>query len=117
MKYFFVSWDCNGFEYIRDITSEHPDNWARKHLFETIKHNKVPSDNGLGEVPAVLLRARMNPHRNYEVYVFTSDDAIEEEDVRAWAEQDPQGAADWIRKNHSTKLFGSSSPNKKPVIV
>ena len=117
MKYFIVSWDCNGFECIEDITAEHPDTWAKAHLFDTIKNVKPPEASPImHQISAMLLRARFNSQRNYEIYVFTAQDSVDEESVREWALTQPQAAADWIRLNHTTKLFGSSRSNK-PVIV
>ena len=117
MKYFIVSWDCNGFECIEDITAEHPDEWAKTNLFNTIKNPTTPVVSPLmHQVSAMMMRARFNSQRNYEIYVFTAQDSVDKESVREWAETQPQAAADWIRLNHTTKLFGSSRSNN-PVIV
>lgn len=54
-------------------------------------------------IQMILLRARVNSHRNYEIYSFTSIN-LTEKDIRFWFADTPQEAANWIRKN-GEKLF------------
>jgi hypothetical protein len=115
MRYYIVSWDCLGVEFLDDITRYHPDNWAKAHLLESIKTGKMPDCNYPNLFP-ITMRARFNGHRHYEIYVFTSEDDIDEEAIRAWFETDPQGFADWVRENHSLKIW-DERVTKKPAIV
>ena len=117
MRYYFVSWDCNGVEFFKDISADHPDRWAEKNLFASIKDSKVVDQPMSVPVQAILMRARFNPQRHYEVYVFTSEDDLSEGDIRYWFTADPQGFADWVRDNHTQKLWGDRAPRKKPAIV
>lgn len=116
MKYYIVSWDNLGVEYFEDITKHHPDNWAKGHLFDSIKQSKVVRE-GLGfNLNALLLRAKMNHHRHYEIYVFSSDDAIESSDIQKWFEQDPQAFANWVRENHSLELYNDRKKTKDVIV-
>ena len=117
MRWYFVSWDCNGVEYFRDITADHPDQWAERNLLTSIKQGKKVEEPLSVPVNALMLRARMNSQRHYEIYVFTSEDDVNEEDIREWFTSDPQGFADWVRVNHTQKLWGNRAPRKKPAIV
>ena len=115
MRYWLVSWDNLGVEFLDDITRYHPDNWARANLFNAIKENKLPDCN-YPNLFAITMRARANSQRHYEIYVFTSEDEIEEEDILDWARKDPQSFADWVREHHTVKIWDDRAKTK-PVIV
>ena len=70
-RYYIVSWDCEGVEFFQEITEHHPDNWAKNHLFDSIKQSKKVSKPIGFNLTALTLRAQMNHQRNYEIYVFT----------------------------------------------
>ena len=118
MRYWLVSWDCHGVEFLEEITEHHPDNWAKQHLFECIKNSKV-TEKQLGfNLTALKLRAQFNPQRHYEIYVFTSDSSIGSTEISEWFTLDPQGFADWVRENHNYKIWDDRArSDKKPVIV
>lgn len=116
MRYWIVSWDCNGVEFLDEITEHHPDNWAKQHLFDSIKQSKKVEKGFSFNLTALKMRAQMNSHRHYEIYVFTSDDEIERSDIEAWFNTEPQGFADWVRTNHSYKIW-DDRVKTKPVIV
>jgi hypothetical protein len=115
MRYYIVSWDCEGVEFLDEITEYHPDNWAKKNLFQSIKDSKKIDCNYPNLFP-ITMRARFNGHRHYEIYVFTSEDDIGEEAIREWSDTDPQGFANWVREHHTQKLWDDRA-KKKPVIV
>jgi hypothetical protein len=116
MRYYMVSWDCEGVEFFEEITEHHPDNWAKNHLFDSIKASKTVG-KGLGfHLMNLKLRAQANTHRHYEIYVFTSDEDIDAQRSVQWFENEPQGFADWVRVNHSYKIWDDRA-TKKPAIV
>jgi hypothetical protein len=45
----------------------------------------------------MLLRARVNGQRHYELYAIDCQDAISKEDIAQMFEDDPQAAADLFR--------------------
>ena len=116
MKYWIVSWDCQGVEFLKEITEDHPDNWAKQHLFDSIKASKRVEKPLSFSLTGLKMRAMANSQRHYEIYVFTSDDDIDEEDLRAWFEDDAQGFADWVRVNHSYKVYDNRA-EERPKIV
>ena len=118
MRYWIVSWDCHGVEFLEEVTEHHPDNWAKQHLFECIKNSKV-TEKQLGfNLTALKLRAQFNPQRHYEIYVFTSDSSIGSTEISEWFTLDPQGFADWVRENHNYKIWDDRArSDKKPAIV
>ncbi len=116
MRYYLVSWDSEGVEFFEEITEHHPDNWAKQHLFDSIKESKKVEKNFSFSIQHMVMRAQMNSHRHYEIYVFTATDDIGPEDIKHWFISDPQSFADWVRKNHSYKIFDDRR-QKQPVIV
>ncbi len=116
MRYWIVSWDCEGVEFLQEITDHHPENWAKNHLFDSIKQSRKVEKPLSFNLAALKLRAQFNTHRHYEIYVFTSDPSIGAEEIRAWFESDPQSFADWVRANHSYQIW-NDRVKKMPVIV
>jgi hypothetical protein len=116
MRYYLVSWDCNGVEFFEDITDHHPDNWAKDHLFDSIKGGKLVEKKLSFSIQALKLRAQFNSHRHYEIYVFSSDDNILPEEIKQWFTDDPQSFADWVRKNHSYCIWDDRATNKAAII-
>ena len=115
-RYYIVSWDCNGVEFLEEITEHHPDNWAKNHLFDSIKASKKVQKPMGFSLQSLILRAQMNTQRFYEIYVFTSDESMDKNDILAWALDQPQIFADWVREHHSYKVY-SNRRTEKPVIV
>ena len=88
---FVVVWDNTGLEYIGDITlDEQQRTWAAL-KGEELRYT-IPNLNHL------MLRARYNMQRHYEIYVVTATDGITADDIQAMFEAAPQQAADTIRR-------------------
>jgi hypothetical protein len=62
----------------------------------------------------IMMRARYNSQRHYEVYLITADDEISDSDIREMFESDPQSSAETIRRI-GVKLF-DDRPTQKQVI-
>jgi len=86
---FAIMWDCHGLEACARI----PD--PADTTFALLKGDKPP-------VPPNIehwrLRARFNTHRHYEIYVITASPGIDEDDIVKMFENNPQAAADTIRR-------------------
>jgi len=62
----------------------------------------------------MLMRARVNSQRNYEIYSMTVENGISEEDVIDWFKSNPQNAVDLIRsRGREIYRLGNTA---KPVI-
>lgn len=89
--HFLVMWDNTGLEYVGDITlDEQQRTWAAL-KGEELKYT-IPNLNHL------MLRARYNTQRHYEIYIVTATDGITAEDIREMFEANPQMSADTIRR-------------------
>jgi hypothetical protein len=95
---FLISWDCTGLEAVINITDyEKETTWA------TLKNEDPPVKLG-SIVNHLMLRARANSQRHYEIYTMTAVDGISDEDIRAMFDSDPQGSAELIR-DRGNKIY------------
>lgn len=64
-----------------------------------ILNNEDPVRNPVNTIiQNMLLRARYNSHRHYELYAIKADDGITDKNIEAMFETDPQGSAELIRR-------------------
>jgi hypothetical protein len=95
---FLVSWNCQGLEAVINITDyEKETTWA------TLKNEDPPVKLG-SMVNHLMLRARANSQRHYEIYTMNVEEGISDEDIRGMFESDPQGSADLIR-DRGNKIY------------
>jgi hypothetical protein len=88
---FIVVWDNTGLEYVGNITlDEQQRTWAAL-KGEKLKYT-IPNLHHL------MLRARYNSQRHYEIYVVSATDGITADDIRDMFEVNPQVSADTIRR-------------------
>jgi hypothetical protein len=87
---FVIMWDCNGLEYVGDITAEQ----GRK-TWAALQGQEY---RGMPNLLHMRLRAQANHQRNYEIYFVDAVEGITEEDICNMFESDPQTAADTIRR-------------------
>jgi hypothetical protein len=102
---FLVMWCNEGLETLINITKNEQENIIAVLKDEPIQHTNP--------IQYMILRARYNHQRHYEIYVFDSE--LDEEDIRSMFESSPQVIVDAIREvGH--KLY-SDRVTKKPAIV
>lgn len=91
---YVVSWDQLGMEALVNVTElERQKTWA------ILSSAAATGYNNLGSiVNQLILRARYNPQRHYEIYSFSVQEGIEEQDIQQMFNDSPQHAADTIRR-------------------
>ena len=89
---FLVMWDCNGLEVVVDITE---DEQAR--VWAALKGQEMPRSR-LPNLNYLMLRARYNSQRNYEIYIVEATEGITAKDIEDMFENSPQAGADAIRR-------------------
>ena len=100
-------WDCNGLEYVGDVTAEQgAKTWA------TLKGEEY---QGMPNILHMRLRAQLNHQRNYEIYFVNAVEGITTDDIRSMFEASPQTAADTIRRIGD--CFYSNRATQAAVIV
>ena len=105
---FVVSWDMLGLDSCVNISDIN--GYA---VWAVLKNERPPSVRSI--VNGILLRARYNSQRHYEVYTFTADEGIEENDIREMFENDPNGSAELIRSRG--KCLYSDRLNPKEMLI
>ena len=93
---FLFAWDCNGIESIIAITEY--ENIEKQNLFNRLAGRPL-EHNPLGDIiNRLILRARFNSHRHYEIYSIDCDRSFTLNQWRdQWADY-PQATADLVRK-------------------
>lgn len=106
---FLVVWCSEGIEFVEDITDRDAlVTWA---LLKGEKPPKLPAP-----INHILLRARLNSHRFYEIYSVTAVDGIDKDDILKMFEQSPQTAAETIRQLGS-KIYSDRRETNRAVIT
>jgi len=113
---FVAMWDMTGLECLINVTQiekEH-EQWEKENIFRILKDQ----DNTLkpAHVPLemMIMRARVNSQRCYEIYAFDSE--LAEQDIREIFEDSPQVMVDAIR-NIGHKFYSDRANKKQQVIV
>lgn len=86
---FLFMWDMYGLEFCQDITAI-----EKRNMIKALKGERLERPFNLN---ALLMRARINSQRNYEIYTMTVEQGISENDVIDWFKSDPQEAVNQIR--------------------
>lgn len=103
-KKFIAYWDSLGFECIIDIGKIEKENLV------AIMSNK-PETNLDTMLRNMILRARFNPQRFPQIWMFNSN--VDQKTLWQAAEETPQAIADLI-KQHGTKVYGDQ-PQKAVI--
>lgn len=87
---FLLSWDMQGLESCINITEI-----EKEATWNALQDQPTPKLSHI--VNSVMLRARYNSQRHYEIYTVTVADGISDEDIREMFDRDPRGSAELIR--------------------
>lgn len=113
---FIVVWDCNGLESIFDVNKELKarEDWEKQQIFDVL--NEVSSGVYQTTIPLqmLLLRAKANMQRSYEIYEFNTTMSME--DVQDIFSNSPQIIVDWIRENGNKIHSDYVGANQKVIV-
>ena len=117
MTTFVLSWDQTGLEACVNITEiEQRQMWAILSNKNENENKKSGRDHNVSSILNMLmLRARFDSQRHYEIYAIDVDETIDETDIKQWFEDSPQCAADLIR--HRGRQLYSDTVNRKDVKI
>ena len=113
---FLVMWDMLGLECIYDIDQAmfEVDNWEKDTVWKKLKEEPVSKKPNPIPLQMLIMRARFNSQRSYEIYSFTTDFTMDE--VRKLFAKDPQPIVEWIRAN-GNRIYSDYVKNEKKLIV
>ncbi len=89
---FLIMWCNEGLECCIDITAD-----EQKRMWQQLKGEPV-SEKAIPNLNHIMLRARVNSQRHYEIYTCEATDGITAEDIKEMFHASPQSAADTIRR-------------------
>lgn len=104
---FLVMWDCEGLECLFDITG-----FEHDAMISGLKNEafKMPFN-----LTTLMLRARYNSQRSYEIYTFEVEGEMNRDDMAEAFNADPQYFANLIRKK-GNKIYSDYTPKNRKVI-
>lgn len=114
---FLLSWDMTGLESVIDLTTLEKlrKEDEKKRIFKILSDpDAVDPGEHVGQVlhqtvQSILMRARVNSHRHYEVYTIQTTAGITEQTLRELFEKNPQHAAELIRERGNQLYSGRIS--------
>jgi len=122
MNTYIISWDQTGLEAVVDITENiaRGNAFEREQIWDLLKDpSRTPRNEWVHEVNhmvgMMMMRARANPQRHYEIYSINTDDSITKEDLTQMFEDTPQTAADLIRER-GNQLYSDRASKRDRVI-
>lgn len=113
---FLVVWDMLGLESIFDVNAamKEIEDWEKQQLWSMLKDQKVAKKPNPIPLQMLIMRARSNSQRSYEIYSFNT--SMTENEVRKIFADDPQPIVDWIRKN-GNKIYSDYTKSDRKLIV
>ena len=109
-------WDMTGLECLINVTKiekEH-EQWEKENIWSILKEENTKPKPAMVPLMMMIMRAKANTQRHYEIYTFDSE--LSEEDIRETFEVCPQVIVDSIR-NIGHKFYSDRADKKQQVIV
>lgn len=111
---YIFAWDQTGIDSIVPITQY--EEWDKKNTWNVLTDQPVERNPINSIIQFLLLRARYNSQRHYEIYSIDCAFEINEAEWREIWEADPQGTADLIRER-GQKIYSDREDHKSQVII
>lgn len=109
-------WDMTGLECLINVTTiqNQHEKWEKENLFRILKDQTKSLKPANVPLDMMILRARYNSQRHYEIYTFDSE--LSEKYIKQTFESDPQVMVDAIR-NVGHELYSDRVLKKTQVIT
>jgi len=111
---FIFSWDQHGIESIVPITQY--ENWDKENFFRVLKDEKIIANPINNIIQKLVLRARVNSQRHYEIYAIDCDLDLDEEFWREQWDKEPQTTADVIRER-GHKIYSNRASSEEKILI
>jgi hypothetical protein len=113
---FLVVWDMLGLESIFSIDDAmtEVENYEKDKVWKTLKEEPVGQKPNPIPLQLLIMRARYNSQRSYEIYSFNT--TMSEREVRKIFAEDPQPIVEWIREN-GNKIYSDYVKQERKMIV
>lgn len=116
VKHYLAMWDMLGLECIFDVNDamQEIDQWEKQKIVSILKEEREPVKPKGIPLQMMILRARVNSQRSYEIYEFTS--TLDINTIRKEFAKDPQPIVNWIRDNGG-KIYSDYVKSERKMIV
>ena len=116
IKHYLAVWDCNGLESLHDVDyhNDRYSEWEKQKVVAILKEEQVPAKPTGIPLQMLILRARSNSQRAYEIYEFNSTMSYKE--LTKVFNDDPQPVVEWIREN-GKKVYSDYAKQDRKMIV
>lgn len=113
---YIAMWDMTGLECLINVTTiqKQHEKWEKENLFRILKDQTKSLKPANVPLDMMILRARYNSQRHYEIYTFDSE--LTEKYIKQTFESDPQVMVDAIR-NVGHELYSDRVLKKTQVIT
>lgn len=115
-KHYLAMWDMLGLECLFDVDlyMNQYNEWEKKKVISILKEERVPEKPPVIPLQMMLLRARVNSQRAYEIYEFNSTLGYDE--LKEAFIDNPQPIVEWIREN-GKKVYSDYVKQDRKMIV
>ena len=110
---FIFSWDINGVEAIVPITQY--ENHDKQNLIKLLKEENIERNPLDSILRNLVLRAKFNTQRHYEIYAVDCDPSLDENFWRKQWNEHPQFTAELIRER-GHKIYSDRLTNKSVIV-
>jgi hypothetical protein len=111
---YIFSWDQYGIEGIIPITEyEH---WEHEQLLDILADKTTKRNPIHGIIQSLVLRAKFNPQRHYEIYAIDCSDDLTVDFWRKQWEENPQSTAELIRQR-GMKIFSDRNTERSQIKI
>jgi hypothetical protein len=109
-------WDCNGLESLHDVDyhMDRYNEWEKQKVISILKEEQIPARPTGIPLQMLILRARSNSQRAYEIYEFTS--TLKYKELTEIFNDNPQPIVEWIRAN-GKKVYSDYVKSERKLIV
>lgn len=115
-KHYLAMWDMQGLECLFDVDSymDQYNEWEKLKVVAILKEQRIPEKPPAIPLQHMILRAKVNSQRSYEIYEFASTMGYKE--LTEVFNDDPQPVVEWIREN-GKKVYSDYVKSNRKMIV
>ena len=115
-KHYLAMWDCNGLESLHDVDyhMDRYNEWEKQKVISILKEERIPELPTGIPLQMMILRARSNSQRAYEIYEFNS--TLKYKELTEVFNDNPQPIVEWIRAN-GKKVYSDYVKSERKLII
>ena len=115
-KHYLAMWDMLGLESLHDVDlhMNKYNEWEKQKVVSILKEEQVPIQPQGIPLQMLILRARANSQRTYEIYEFNS--TVKYDELKEAFNDNPQPIVEWIREN-GKQVYSDYVKQERKMIV